>query len=88
MLKPAPADAQVETKWNMKKEDEYDVEKILDKRKIKGKTQYLVKWLEYEDKENSWEPAENLSPKTVGKIEEYWQKCQKKSGQKGRIQDH
>ena len=72
----------------MKKKDEYDVEKILDKRKVRGKTQYLVKWLEYEDKENSWELAENLSPETAGKIEEYWQKRQKKSGRKGRSQNH
>ena len=57
--------------WNMEKEDEYNMEKILDKKKVRGKTQYLVKWLGYEDEENSWEPAENLSPETAEKIEEY-----------------
>ena len=88
LLEPAPEDAQVETKWNMKKEDEYDVEKILDEKKVRGKTQYLVKWLEYENKENSWKPAENLSPEMAGKIEEYWQRHPKKSGQKGRNQNH
>ena len=66
----------------------YDVKKILNKRKVRGKTQYLVKWLGYEDKENSWELAENLSPETAGKIEEYWQKHQKKLGWKGRSQNH
>ena len=76
LLEPAPADAQVETEWNMEKEDEYDVEKILDKRKVRGKTQYLIKWLGYEDKKNLWKPAKNLSPETAGKIEEYWQRHQ------------
>ena len=80
LLEPAPADAQVKTEWNMKKEDEYDVEKILNKREVRGKTQYLVKWLGYEDKKNSWEPAENLSPETAEKIEEYWLRRWKKSG--------
>ena len=55
----------------MEKENEYDVEKILDEKKVTGKTQYLVKWLGYEGKENSWELAENFSPETAGKIEEY-----------------
>ena len=53
LLEPVPADAQVKTEWNIKKKDEYDVEKILDERKVRGKTQYLVKWLRYEDKKNS-----------------------------------
>ena len=53
LLEPAPADAQVKTKWDMEKKNEYDVEKILDKKKVRGKTQYLVKWLGYKDKENS-----------------------------------
>ena len=72
----------------MKKKDGYDVEEILDKRKVREKTQYLVKWLGYEDKENLWKPAENSSPEMAGKIEEYWQRRQKKSGQKGRSQTH
>ena len=80
LLEPAPAEAQVKTEWNMKKVDEYDVEKIVDKRKVKGKKQYLVKWLGYENKKNSWKPAENLSPETAGKVEEYWQRRLKKSG--------
>ena len=64
LLEPAPADAQVKMEWNMEKKDEYDVEKILDKKKVREKTQYLVKWLGYEDKKILWELAENLSPET------------------------
>jgi transposase InsO family protein len=38
----------------------FKVEKILDKKKMKGKIYYLVKWLGYPDSENTWEPATSL----------------------------
>ena len=43
-------------------EDEFIVEKILDKRIAKkGKVQYLIKWKNYNNSEdNTWEPAENI----------------------------
>merc|ERR1712025_172785 len=43
-------------------DEEYEVEKILDKRAEKGGyTEYLVKWKNYEDpEENTWEPVDNL----------------------------
>ena len=71
----------------MEEEEEYDVEKILDSRKINGMNQYLVKWLGYGDEENLWEPIENFSPEAFQKIEEYWQKLPKpkaKANQTGR----
>jgi len=34
--------------------DEYKVEKIIKTRKYKGKKQFLVKWMGYTDKDNSW----------------------------------
>jgi len=39
---------------------EYQVENILKKRMISGKTHYLVKWKEYNTSENTWELKENL----------------------------
>ena len=39
---------------------EYKVEKIIRKKKIKGKEYALVKWLGYGNKFNSWEPIENI----------------------------
>ena len=53
-------------------EDKYDVEKILDKRKKRGKWEYLVKWEGYDEVEATWEPVETLSkdvPDIVNKYE-------------------
>jgi ''chromo'' (CHRromatin Organisation MOdifier) domain./Integrase core domain. len=41
-------------------EEEYEVETILDKRILNGKTQYLVKWTGYPLHDATWEPANNL----------------------------
>lgn len=38
----------------------YEIEEVLDKRKIKGKTYYLVKYLGYDNKYNEWVSEENL----------------------------
>ena len=42
-------------------EKEYEVEKIIDKRIINDKIEYLIKWKGYSDFENTWEPIENMS---------------------------
>ena len=77
LLEPAPKNAPVQTEWNIEEEKEYNVEKILDSRKINEKDHYLVKWLEYGNEENLWKPTENFSPEAFRKIEEYWQKLPK-----------
>lgn len=41
--------------------DEFVVEAIVGKRRRKGKIEYQLKWKGYEDKDNSWEPMENLN---------------------------
>ena len=39
----------------------YEVEAILDVRKVKKSLQYKVKWLGYDENESTWEPVQNLS---------------------------
>merc|ERR1712150_70600 len=41
-------------------EEEYVVEKIVDMRVKGGKKEYLLKWQNYPDRENTWGPPENL----------------------------
>jgi len=41
-------------------EEEYKVEKILNKKKFRGKDRYLVWWRGYMAEEDIWEPRENL----------------------------
>ena len=44
----------------IKGEEEYKVEKILNKRKFRGKDRYLVQWKGYIAEEDTWKPRENL----------------------------
>ncbi len=50
--------------------DLYIAEKIVDKRMKGGKIEYKVKWENYSDTQNTWEPVRNLSS-VVFLIEEY-----------------
>jgi len=43
----------------VKGEEEWEVEEILDSRRIRGQLQYLVKWRGFADP--MWEPEENLT---------------------------
>lgn len=54
------------------KDGVYKVEKIL---KVstdrKGKKHYLIKWLGYSDKDNSWEPKQNITEVCPELIDEF-----------------
>jgi len=54
----------------IKGEEEWEVERILNKRRIQGKDKYLVRWKEFTAESDTWEGRENLENAREA-IEEY-----------------
>lgn len=52
-----------------KTKKQFEVEGILRKRVTGDRTEYLIKWLNFSDEDNTWEPAENLSCREL--VEEF-----------------
>jgi len=54
----------------IKGEEEFEVEKILNKRTVRGKEKFLVRWKDYMAGEDTWENRENLE-NTKELVEEF-----------------
>lgn len=42
-------------------EQEFEVERLLDRRLVRGQEQFLVRWRGYSQFDDTWEPVENLA---------------------------
>jgi hypothetical protein len=72
LLEPARGNAPVALDSELQPEhdaDVYDVETILDSRKVNNAVQYLIKWKGYEHTDNTWEPLQHL--RCPEKLEEF-----------------
>ena len=61
----------------------FAAERILKKRKRKGKMQYNVKWLGYPEDQSTWEPEENILDK---RLIEHFEHGQKRNQRKSSLQ--
>jgi len=70
-------------------EEEWEVEKILNKRKIKGKDKFLVWWKGFMAEGDTWESQENLknAGDTLREFEEEYSKDNEKVRQQEKIED-
>jgi len=66
----------------IKGEEEYEVEKILNKKKFREKDRHLVQWKGYTVEEDIWEPRENL-----GNAEDLVKEFEKEYSKIGRVKN-
>jgi Chromo (CHRromatin Organisation MOdifier) domain len=50
-------------------DNQWAVEKLIEKRRVGRAVKYLVKWLGYPDSKNSWERKKDIDPDTVAAFE-------------------
>ena len=60
LIKKVPPDIPLTTTWNYSTKKNYEIERILQKRKGDQKAKFLVKWKYYDISETTWEPKAHL----------------------------
>ena len=63
------------------KEGSYEVEEIIKHKTCQGKNSYLIKWVGYASKHNTWEPEDNLNEELV---EDYHDQLSESSAEKNK----
>ena len=69
----------------MEGEEEFEVEKILNKRKIRGKDKFLVRWKGYTAEADTWEDRRNL--KNAGELVEEFEREYREEAEEVRRQE-
>ena len=69
-------------------EEEYVIEKILDKKvkkaqDVKPKVYYLIKWKDFGDEHNTWEPKSNLNPEIIQEFQKERLESRKQQQEQG-----